>query len=139
MYVYIHIHIRLCTSRSNSAPRSKPTEQAYDSPFIPLATSYSRLLFRPRKLIKVQLIKITYFSSIGAGWERTVVEGGEGERGSGDVCRVCAPSTFFLRFFFAGARPPAPSPPPTFSRLRSFPSFFCLLQYRASEAGFLAI
>lgn len=133
MYVHVYVYRAAMVYRVPN----RPTEQA-----IPLSPpSYSWPPFHPRKLIKVQLIKITYFSSIGAEWERTVVEGdrrrgrGEGSRG---MYAACARLRSFF-FVFCGVSSPALLPPPAFSRLPSFPSFFCFLQYQASEAGFLAI
>lgn len=124
MYMYIPPHRAAMVHRVPD----RPTERTSD----PLSSpSCSWPPFRPRKLIKVQLIKITYFSSIGgARWGRAVVEGvGKGCGRSGDVRRVCAPSTFFLRF--CGA-----SPSPALSRgCRVFPPLFLLFFLTFCDTG----
>lgn len=85
--------------------------------FAPFHPSYSRpRLFCPRKLIKIQLIKITYFSSIGVG--RRLGDCGGREH------RVCAP---FDLFFFVFTLLPPFSLSPLVSRFpRVFLSLFFL-------------
>jgi len=131
MYMYIPLHRAAMVDRVPDQPSVRTT------PFHPPSCSWPP--FRPRKLIKVQLIKITYFSSIGgARWGGArQSKGCGGSRGMYAACARLRP--FFS--VFAGA-----SPSPALSRLPSFPFsfssfffFFNLLRYRANEVGFLAI
>lgn len=127
-----------------SHPPSSPVRRA-----LLLIPSQPRPPFRPRKLIKVQLIKITYFSSIGGA--RGVADGrmargsARGERRSALPPRVRASLILFLLFFslslslfflfcYRPARRAARAPLLS-SPLLLFSTFFC----DAGRAGFLAI
>lgn len=143
-YVYTSAHRTAMVYRVPDQPTDPASErESGRSPFRPSRHLVLPTTVPPAKINKGTINKNYIFFIhrrwVGArgGRER----GWEGEGWKGGIVGMYAACARLRSFssVFAGARPPALSRLPSFpSSLSLFP-FFCLLRYRTSEAGFLAI